>query len=232
MLIPAFFRSLAQLTDPKILKILLKALLVAIVIFIASTLLVWGLTSLIPSTGDSAVDSWLDPLINLSVPVAMLFAGYFVFPALVTIGISFFLDDVMDAVESKHYPKRPASRQVSTIEDVWIGGRLLILMVVINIAILPLYILLLVTGIGAPLLYLGVNAYLLGREYFEIVSIRHMTKAETDGKRKERSLLTFLAGLIIAGLFFVPIVNLLAPILGVALMTHVVQRRALPPQRD
>ncbi len=232
MLIPAFLRSIAQLTDPKILKILAKALLVAILIFIASTLLVWGLTSLIPSTGDSAIDSWLDPLINLSVPVAMIFAGFFVFPALVTIGISFFLDDVIDAVESKHYPRRPASRQVSTIEDVWIGLRLLIVMVIVNIAILPLYVLLLVTGIGAPLLYLAVNAYLLGREYFEIVSIRHMTKAEMDVKRKERSLLTFMAGFIIAGLFFIPFVNLFAPIIGSALMTHVVQRRALPPMRD
>ncbi len=232
MLIPAFLRSIGQLTDPKIMKILVKAILVAVLIFIGSTLLVWGLTALIPQTGDSAVDSWLDPLINLSVPVAMIFAGYFVFPALVTIGISFFLDDVMDAVESKYYPKRPASRQVSTLEDVWIGMRLLVVMVIVNIAILPIYILLLVTGIGAPLLYLAVNAYLLGREYFEIVSIRHMTKAEMDVKRKERSLLGFLAGFMIAGMFFIPIVNLLAPIVGVALMTHVVQRRALPPPRD
>ncbi len=232
MLIPALFRSLAQLTDPKILKILFKALLVAILLFIAATLLVWGLTSLIPPTGDTAIDSWLDPLINLSVPVAMLFAGYFVFPALVTIGISFFLDDVMDAVESRYYPRRPASRQVGTTEDVWIGVRLLVAMLVVNIAILPIYVLLLITGIGAPLLYLAVNAYLIGREYFEIVAIRHMTRTEMDGKRKERSLLAFLAGFIIAGMFFIPIVNLLAPIVGTALMTHVVQRRALPPMKE
>ncbi len=232
MLIPALLRSIGQLTDPKIWNILFKSILVAIAIFIASTLLVWGLTSLIPSTGEGTIDSWLDPLINLSVPVAMLFAGYFVFPALVTIGISFFLDDVMAAVEGKYYPKRPASRQVGTVEDVWVGVRLLVVMVIVNIAILPIYVALLITGIGAPLLYLGVNAYLLGREYFEIVAIRHMTRTEMDGKRKERSLLTFLTGFIIALMFFVPIVNLLAPIVAASLMTHVVQRRALPPQRD
>jgi len=163
MLITAFFRSVAQLLDPKIWKILFKSMVVAVAIFIASTLLVWGLTGLIPSTGDTAIDSWLNPLINLSVPVAMLFAGYFVFPALVTIGLSFFLDDVMDAVETKYYPKRLASRQVSTVEDVWIGVRLLVVMVVVNLLILPIYIFLLFTGIGSLLLYLLVNAYLLGR---------------------------------------------------------------------
>ncbi len=232
MLITAFFRSVAQLLDPKIWKILFKSVVVAVAIFIASTLLVWGLTGLIPSTGDTAIDSWLNPLINLSVPVAMLFAGYFVFPALVTIGISFFLDDVMDAVETKYYPKRLASRQVSTVEDVWIGVRLLVVMVVVNLLILPIYIFLLFTGIGSLLLYLLVNAYLLGREYFEIVAIRHMTRAEMDAKRKERSLLAFLAGIIIALLFLIPVVNLLAPIVASALMTHVVQRRALPPIRN
>ncbi|MBC6405539.1 MAG: EI24 domain-containing protein [Rhodospirillales bacterium] len=231
MLIPAFFRSVAQLTDRQIVKTLFMAVLVALGIFVAATALVWSLTALIPSTGYGWIDSWLDPLIDLSVPVAMLFAGWFLFPALVTIGLSFFLEDVMDAVESKHYPKRPARRQVGFMEDLWVGIRLLAAMVAINILILPIYVILLITGIGAPLLYLGVNAYLLGREYFELVAIRHMPRTEMEGRRKERSLLNFLAGLLIAGLFFVPFVNLLAPIVAAALMVHIVQKRALPPQR-
>ncbi|GAB5469270.1 MAG: EI24 domain-containing protein [Rhodospirillales bacterium] len=232
MLITALLRSLTQLGDPKILRVLFLSVLVALGLFILATLLVMWLTSFIPPTGTEWLDEWLSPLINVSTPIAMLIAGYFVFPALVTIGLGFFLDDVMAAVESRHYPKRPATRQVGTIEDLWIGVRLLAVMVVVNIAILPLYIGLLITGIGAPLLYLGVNAYLLGREYFELVSIRHMTRRDMDGKRKEHSLLCFLAGFIIACLFFVPILNFFAPIVGAALMTHVVQRRALPPLRS
>ncbi|MBC6416431.1 MAG: EI24 domain-containing protein, partial [Rhodospirillales bacterium] len=196
MLIPAFFRSVAQLTDRKIVNMLFMAVLVALGIFVAATALVWGLTALIPPTGYGWIDSWLDPLINLSVPVAMLSAGWFVFPALVTIGLSFFLEDVMDAVESKHYSRRLASRQVGFMEDLWVGIRLLVAMVAINILILPIYVTLLITGIGAPLLYLGVNAYLLGREYFELVAIRHMSRTEMDGRRKEHSLLNFLAGLL------------------------------------
>ncbi len=229
MLITALIRSLTQLTDPKILKILMQAVLVAVGLFAAATLVVVWLTSLIPETGTDWIDTWLEPLKDLGVPAAMMIAGYFIFPALVTIGLSFFMDQVIDAVEARHYPSRRANRQVGFFEDLWIGIRLLIVMVVVNILVLPIYITLLVTGIGAPLLYLAINAYLLGREYFELVAIRHMSRAELDVKRKERGFLTWVAGFLIAVIFFIPIANLLAPIVGASLMTHVVQRRALPP---
>ncbi|MEO1192218.1 MAG: EI24 domain-containing protein [Pseudomonadota bacterium] len=232
MLITALLRSLAQLTDPRILKVLGLSVVVALGLFAIATLAVIWLTSLIPPTGNEDIDTWLTPLINVSTPIAMLIAGFFVFPALVTIGLSFFLDDVMAAVEGKHYPGRPASRQVSFWEDAWIGIRLLLILVFVNLLALPLYLLLLFTGIGSALLYLAINAYFLGREYFELVAIRHLTRKDTDAKRKEHQVLCFLTGLLIAGLFFIPFLNLIASVVAAALMTHVVQRRALPPQRS
>jgi len=231
MLIPAFFRSLGQLTDPRVMKVLLKSILVAIGIFVAATLLASWLTSLIPETGTGWLDSLLDPLINIGTPLAMVIAGYFIFPALVTMALGFYLDDIVDAVENRYYPGRPASRQVGTMEDIWIGVRLLILMVFVS---LPVTLVLTVTGFLAPIapfVYLGLNGFFLGREYFEIVAIRHMTRDLVDQRRKERGLVVWFGGLILAGLFFVPVVNLLAPVLGAALFTHVVQRRALPPLR-
>lgn len=231
MLIPAFIRSVAQLADPKVLKVLLKSILVAIGIFVAATFLASWLTSLIPDTGTNWLDEVLTPLINLGTPLAMALAGYFLFPALVTMALGFYLDEIVDAVEARYYPARPASRQVGTMEDVWIGLRLLFWIVCIT---LPVSLLLLLVGFLAPLapfVYLGLNAYFLGREYFELVAIRHIQRGQVDARRKERQLLVWLAGLILAGLFFVPVVNLLAPVLGAALFTHIVQRRALPPLR-
>jgi uncharacterized protein involved in cysteine biosynthesis len=74
-------------------------------------------------------------------------------------------------------------------------------------------------------LFFSVNGLLLGREYYETVALRRMSRSETTAFRRGNRFRLWLAGVLIALVFWVPVLNLAAPIIGTALLVHVVQRR-------
>jgi len=89
-----------------------------------------------------------------------------------------------------------------------------------NLIASPFYLLLLVTGVGTLLLFVAVNGVAFGRDLGEMVASRHGDRvsrkawlANTRGQRAG-------VGAIVTGLFLVPIVNLIAPVLGAAMATH------------
>ena len=88
---------------------------------------------------------------------------------------------------------------------------------------LPFALVLLFTGVGAPMLFLAVNAVLVGRDLAEMVAARHPGAACDGNSRTSR----FVLGLIANLLLLVPLVNLVAPIIAAAMATHLFhQRRA------
>lgn len=89
----------------------------------------------------------------------------------------------------------------------------------VNIAALPLYIPLLITGLSFLLGY-AINGYLLGREFYEIVAVRRMARAEADVLRKRYRKSIWLAGAMIAFLYTVPLLNLVVPVVATAFMLH------------
>ena len=91
-----------------------------------------------------------------------------------------------------------------------------------NLLAAPLYLLLLVTGVGTVALFAGVNALLLGRDLGEMVAVRHLAdiKPWLARTRIQRAFL----GLAVTILFMIPFANLLAPILGAAMATHLFHR--------
>jgi uncharacterized protein involved in cysteine biosynthesis len=90
-----------------------------------------------------------------------------------------------------------------------------------NLLASPLYVLLLVTGIGVPITFFAVNAILLGRDLQDMVAARHVTDYRNlSGEWRLPKIQRFLLGLIAALLLAVPFVNFLAPVLGAAMATH------------
>jgi CysZ protein len=69
-------------------------------------------------------------------------------------------------------------------------------------------------------IFLVANAYLLGREYFELVALRHYDEETARRLRARHSGRIFAAGLVIALFVTVPVVNLLAPLFATAFMVH------------
>jgi CysZ protein len=149
--------------------------------------------------------------------------SYVLFPALVTTVMGFLTDKIALAVEEEYYPHRIGGRKVPLLEVVWGALKLTLLIILINVIAFIPYVFLLFTGIGAFLLFVMVNGFLLGREYFEMVAIRHMPAREMNRMRKRYSGKIFFSGAVIAALFAVPFLNLLAPIIGAAMMTHIFQ---------
>jgi CysZ protein len=75
-------------------------------------------------------------------------------------------------------------------------------------------------GVCTILPFVAVNGVAIGRDLGEMVTARHGDRASrhawlraTRGKRA-------LMGLIVTGVFLVPIVDLLAPLLGAAMARH------------
>src|SRR5260370_16389920 len=102
--------------------------------------------------------------------------------------------------------------------------RLTTLTLVLNLVALPIY--LLIPGINL-FLFLALNGYLLGREYFEVVALRRFDAAAAKAARNRFGLRVFLGGVMIAALFSLPFLNLVAPVNATAFMVHLLA--PLPP---
>ena len=62
---------------------------------------------------------------------------------------------------------------------------------------------------------------MLSREYYELVSLRQSDAGAAEMLRKANRQRLFLSGVVITFLFTIPIVNLFAPVIGVAAMAHI-----------
>ena len=174
---------------------------------------------------DTTIFGWrpLNWLFDLLGGLAVLALTWLLFPAVVTLIMSFFLERVAAAVEARDYPGRGPPRRQPVGEILGVMLRLTGLTIVLNVLALPIY--LLIPGINL-FLFLVVNGYLLGRGYFEVVSLRRLDAAGTRAVRNRFGLRVFLGGVVIAGMFALPFVNLVAPVIATAFMLHVFE--ALP----
>lgn len=96
--------------------------------------------------------------------------------------------------------------------------------IAVNLMLAPLYLVLLATGIGTAALFLAANAWLLGRDLGDMVSARHLPPEAMRDWRQATAARRFLLGLAVTILFLVPFANILAPVIGAALATHVYHR--------
>ena len=92
-------------------------------------------------------------------------------------------------------------------------------------------VLLFIPGIGFAA-WFAANAYLLGREYFELAAMRFRPAPEARAMRRYFAGPVFLAGLIVAGFVAVPVLNLATPLFAAALMARLhmrLERQTLSP---
>ncbi|MBI3445933.1 MAG: EI24 domain-containing protein, partial [Magnetospirillum sp.] len=144
------------------------------------------------------------------------------FSAVATFVMSFWLDDVADLVEERHYPGLGPARTLGWAEILLSASRFLLVMVLVTALAAPFYIALLLFGLGVILNY-AVNGYLLGREYFEVVAVRRLPPEAVRMVFRNNLGRLWLCGAIINLLFQIPLLNLTAPVVGTAFMVHVFQ---------
>ncbi|MEO0410910.1 MAG: EI24 domain-containing protein [Pseudomonadota bacterium] len=216
MMIRNFLKAISQLDDRRFRSVLVRGLVSAVLCLAGVTFAArYGMNTLDIPWWDAP--EWL---INLGSATLFIGASWFLFPAIATAVMGLFLDDVIDAVEDEHYPHAKAPRSIGLSEAVWLSIKLLGLILLVNLLALPFYILLLFTAIGPLILFAALNGYLLGREYFEMVALRHMRGRDAARLRRAWRADIFILGLGVTGLFMIPVINLIAPLVGAAAAVH------------
>lgn len=196
-------------------RALLGSILATLCIFVALHFAVsWGIETVRPES-----HPWLLWPLEILGNFAVLALTWLLFPAVATAILSLFLEGVLERLEAQHYPGLPPSRGMPLSAVLASGGRLLGLTIGLNLLALPIY--LLMPAIN-PLLFYCVNGYLLGREYFDLVALRRLDGVAATALWRERRGRWLLAGVAIAALLSVPIVNLAAPLVAAAFMLHLV----------
>lgn len=225
MILASFFAALAQLGDVRFRSVLLKGLALTVGVFVAIYVaFVWLVGWLV---GDSVTlpwigqITWVDTAISWgAVPLMLLLSVVLMVPVASAI-TSFFLDEVAQAVEDRHYPALGPGRNVPWTEELRDSAAFLGVLILANLVALVLY---LMFAPFAPFIFWGLNGFLLGREYFTLAAIRRVGRAEATRLRRRHLGTIWIAGVLMALPLTIPLVNLLIPILGAATFTHLFHR--------
>ncbi|TWB34082.1 EI24 domain-containing protein [Nitrospirillum pindoramense] len=211
-MIRALFRTLAQALDPALLRVMIRSFVLTLLSFVALGVVVsFGLDRLHP-TGNP----WLDPLVTVAGALGVVALAWYFFLVVVAAVAGMLVEPVARAVERRWYPQLPPPRDASLWEETAIALRFTALLIIVNVAVLPLWLLPPVGAVAYPL----ANGFLLGRQYFDQVAVRRMPPDQARLLRLRYKGRIFFAGLIIAFISLLPVVNLFAPVLATAFMLH------------
>lgn len=217
----ALGHSIAQLGDPRFVRVFAKSIALTLLLLVAAW---FGLDWLFGRLGSPELPpflarSWAEARDWAALPIVII-AGWFLFPGIATGVMSLFLDDIVAAVEARHYPAAAGLRKAALHEEAMMGLASALRLVLWNVALAPLYLVLLFTAIGPLVLFVALNGWLMGRDLLEMVAIRHMPRAEAVRFAAANRSARIALGATAAPLFLVPFVNLAAPLVSAALATH------------
>lgn len=211
-MIRALMLSLQSLSDGKVISVLIKTILLSLVIFTGAGILLWFLIDwLLVKWGWATSD-----LSAIAVAIFMIMSGILLFRVVAIAVLWIFSDAVVDAVERKHYPQYAAHvKYPGTAQSAGMALRSVRRVLGYNLLALPVYAILLVTGVGTAIAFLLINALLLGRDLEDMLIARHGSNHATMGKIQR-----FMLGLLGTAGMLVPFVNLLVPVVATALAVH------------
>jgi uncharacterized protein involved in cysteine biosynthesis len=225
VIIGDYLKAVGQIGDPRFLRVLLLGLGLTIGLLFGFTVaFAWTIGLLVPDSFSLpwiGEITWVDNLASLAVIPVMLGASIFLMVPVASAFSGFFLDDVADAVEDKHYPGQPPVSRVAMTESLVETISFLGLLLAVNVVAL---ILCLIFAPFAPFIFWGVNGLMLGREYATLVARRRLSSQQARDFRKRHSVTIWLAGICMAIPLTVPLLNLIVPIIGVAGFTHLFHR--------
>jgi CysZ protein len=221
-------KALAQIGDPRFLGVLLRAVALTVAALAAvSWAVVAGLGWVMP---DTLTLPWIgqvgfvDDVVSWAAVGVMLALSVVLMVPTAAVAVGFFLDPIAAAVEARHYPGLPPATEVGLAAQLADSARFLGLVVLANLLALVVYLML---PPFAPFVFWAVNGFLLGREYFTLVAVRRAGPAGAAALRRRHTARIWLAGTAMAVPLSVPVLNLVVPVLGVAVFTH--QFHRLPP---
>ena len=206
-------RAFSQLDDPAFRGVLLRSIAWSVVCFVALHVgAIWMVHRLLALHGFWA---WGADVLG-SIAASMLALWLFL-PVAVAIGTMYF-DRIARAVEGRFYPGLPSPDGASVTEQVWDG--VVVALKVLGLNVIALILAFLLPGIGLFLAWM-IAAYAIGRGLFVAVAMRRMPRPLAESLYRANRIGIWVQGAVLALAAYVPILNLLIPIIGVATMVHV-----------
>lgn len=212
-MIAAASRALSQILSPPFRGVLLRS----VGLTLAMLAFVWAVVYGTFTRFVVIETPWIQTLVDVLTGVGLLIGLGFLVAPVTSLFAGLFLDEIAEEVERVHYAADPPGRPMALLPSVLSAIRFTVLVVAVNAIVL---LLVLLPGVNV-LLFLVANAYLLGREYFELVAFRFHDADGVRVLREESAPRIFFAGLVIALMLAIPIVNILTPLFATAFMVHV-----------
>ena len=210
-------KAVAMLFDRDFIGMVLWSLVLTAVLFVVLFIGIEYWLAYLPTLGAP----WVNTFLKLVTPILLVLGVFFLGTPVAAIFASIFLDRIAAKVDAHFYPNDPKAPGTPFVSGTAEAIRLIGLALLINVALLPV-------DVGVPGLAevatVIANGWLLGREFFELASLRHLSRQQSDALRRRHSGKIFAGGLLISVLTVIPVLDLIAPFFGSALMAHLFKR--------
>ena len=214
-MISATIRALEDVMSPRFRGVLWKSIGLTILLFVGILVVLEIALSLL--TGIPW--PWLETVLAVAAGLGVFAALFFLIAPVTAVFAGLFLDEIAELVEGRDYPQDLTGKPLSVTKSLIISLQFGVVVLLVNLLLLPT----LFFGIGALLMAIA-NAYLLGREYFSMIAMRHLPVRQANELRKANMGRIFAAGLIPAGLVLVPFVNILVPLFSTSYFVHIFKK--------
>ena len=230
MIVSAVFAAVRQLVSAPLRRILWRSIALAVLLLGACWFaLTRGLGAFLASHPISADYPLADGVVYVLTGFGLFIALGYLMPTVSAVVAGFFVDDAALIVEKTDFPADPPGLPLSFVRSLLYGLRFAGLSLLVNLIALAL---LFVPGVNVAAFFIALtaNAYLLGREYFEMAAVRFSVPAEASRLRREHQPAVFVAGMVVALLLLMPVLNLATPLFAIALMVHLHKRVTQRPE--
>ena len=210
-MIETALHAFGETFSPPLRRILVKSIGLAFLLLIVLGMIVQGtITHLV------TLPYPFDMALAIFTALGIVAGAIYLMPPITSIVASLFFDDIAEEVERRNYPADPVGKALPITTSVLLSLRFFGLVLIVNLIAL---VLLIVPGVNVAVFFFA-NGYLLGREYFELAAMRFRPIEEARALRRANALRIFLAGLAIAAIVIIPILNLITPVFATALMVR------------
>ena len=225
MILSAFLAALGQWGDARFRRVVLLGVALTVALLVALyALMLAAIQWFVPDTATLPLlgpVGGIDTLLSIGSILLMLLASAFLMVPVASAFTGLFLEDVVDAVEDRHFPTLPDARPQSLTEGLIGAVNFFGIALGANIVALFLWPF---AGPLVPVLFWSLNGYLLGREYFTLVAQRRIGRDAAKALWRAHKARIWGAGVLMAAPLSIPLLNLLIPVFGVATFTHLFHR--------
>jgi CysZ protein len=215
----ASLRALGQVRDRAFRSVILASILWTMLVFV---LLAVGAVLVLDSFLGPLIAGWIGAVV---VGLATAGALWLLFVPVAAGIATFYTDRIAASVEQRWYPALPPVTPASLAAQLWDGLAVFLRLAaaqLLLVIVLHSGVVLLLPGLAA-VLWLGLAGWAYARGVFVTLAMRRLARGPALAAWRARRLAAVGVGVLVSLAAFVPVLNLLAPVLGIAALVHVLQ---------